>query len=281
MSDSSSLREARLALGQRLCAIRQERGLTARELARRCGWHESKCSRIENGHASPSIVDIRLWAQVCEASEQADELISMAHGIHGLYVEWRTMERAGLKQAQERVLPLWEQTQRFKAYAHCMVPGPLQTSAYTRAVLAAIKERRGATDDVDLAVQARMSKQKTLTEGGRQFAVLLEESVLHYRIGDAGLMVGQLSRLLEVAVLPSVSLGVIPRDADRSAMWPVEDFWIFDGRQVNVELVSAFITLKQSREVKQYIDAFADLGQYAVHGAGAISLIAMALAAFA
>lgn len=38
---------------------------------------------------------------------------------------------------------------------------------------------------------------------------------------------------------PSVSLGIIPMGLDRDAAWPVEDFWIFDDRQVNVELVSA------------------------------------------
>jgi hypothetical protein len=38
---------------------------------------------------------------------------------------------------------------------------------------------------------------------------------------------------------------VIPMGLDRDAVWPVEDFWILDDRQVNVELVSGWLTLTQ------------------------------------
>ncbi|WP_425315850.1 helix-turn-helix domain-containing protein [Streptomyces olivoreticuli] len=44
MSSSSSVRQARQALGQRLREIRKDSGLTARALAALAGWHESKCS---------------------------------------------------------------------------------------------------------------------------------------------------------------------------------------------------------------------------------------------
>ncbi|MGK9459449.1 helix-turn-helix domain-containing protein [Streptomyces sp. G6] len=56
MSTSSSIQQAREALGKRLLEIRKDSGLTARELAFRAGWHESKCSRIENGRTPPSDV---------------------------------------------------------------------------------------------------------------------------------------------------------------------------------------------------------------------------------
>ena len=40
--------------------------------------------------------------------------------------------------------------------------------------------------------------------------------------------------ILDLAGLPRVSLGVIPRTADRSAMWAVESFWIYDNDRVTV-----------------------------------------------
>ncbi|MEV3952259.1 Scr1 family TA system antitoxin-like transcriptional regulator [Streptomyces halstedii] len=122
----------------------------------------------------------------------------------------------------------------------------MQTETYTRAVLQGIRERRGFPDDVDAAIDTRVGKQRFLSEGGRQFAIVLKEIVLYRRVGSAALMVEQLSRLLKASVLASVSIGIIPRDTDRSAMPPVEDFWIFDDRQVNVELVTAFLTVKQA-----------------------------------
>ncbi|MFE9769559.1 helix-turn-helix domain-containing protein [Streptomyces sp. NPDC005808] len=281
MPTSSSIREARRDLGQRLRALRQQHGFTARELARRCGWHESKCSRIENGHAAASAADIESWTRVCGEETAAADLIATARGIDGMYIEWRSMERAGLKHAQESVLPLWDQTRRFKAYAQSLVPGPLQTQAYTRAVLAGIRERRQLSDEIEAAVETRLDKQKFLTEGGRQFAIVLEETVLYRRVGPPAVMVEQLSRLLEATVLASVSLGIIRRDADRSVMPAVEDFWIFDDRQVNVELVSAYLTVKQSHEVKHYTDDFTRLTDLAVHGGPVLTLIASAINSYA
>ncbi|MGW0826988.1 helix-turn-helix domain-containing protein [Streptomyces sp. NPDC002845] len=46
---SSSVQQAQQTLGRRLREIRKDAGLTARELALRADWHESKCSRLENG----------------------------------------------------------------------------------------------------------------------------------------------------------------------------------------------------------------------------------------
>lgn len=122
-----------------------------------------------------------------------------------------------------------------------------------------------------------MDKQRVLYEGARRFAVILEESVLRHRIGGTDTMAGQLGHLLSLATLPNVSLGVVPLSADRSALWPVEDFWIFDDAQVNVELVSAFLTITQPREVSMYAQAFADLADLAVYGAPARALVTAAI----
>jgi hypothetical protein len=111
-----------------------------------------------------------------------------------------------------------------------------------------------------------------------RFAVLLEESVLHYRIGDTDTMAGQLGHLLTVASLPSVSLGIIPVNADRSALWPVEGFFLYDADQVNVELVSGHLTITQPRDIAMYQDVFAQLAAQAVHGAAARKLITAAIA---
>ncbi|MBT2421920.1 helix-turn-helix transcriptional regulator [Streptomyces sp. ISL-22] len=94
---SSSVQQARQALGRRLREIRKDAGLTARELARRADWHESKCSRLENGRTAPSDADIRMYTTLCAAQDHAADLIATARGIEGTYVQWRRMERAGLR----------------------------------------------------------------------------------------------------------------------------------------------------------------------------------------
>jgi hypothetical protein len=60
-------------------------------------------------------------------------------------------------------------------------------------------------------------------------------------------------------------------------MPPVEDFWIFDEAQVNVELISGYLTITQPGEIAMYADAFTRLAEIAVVGAPARRLIATAL----
>jgi hypothetical protein len=132
-------------------------------------------------------------------------------------------------------------------------------------------------DDVDDAVAERMDRQDSLFRGDHRFAIVLEEGTLYYRIGGPNVLAEQLRRLLTVASLPSMSLGIIPRNVDRSVMWPVEMFFIFDDQQVNVELVSGFLTITQPREISMYTRGFAELSAAAVYGAQAKRLIARAL----
>lgn len=276
-SPSSSVQDARRALGQRLREIRKESGLTGRELARRAGWHESKTSRLEHGKTPPSGADIHAWTEICGAVDQAPDLIATARGIDGQYVEWRRMEQPGLKHAQESVLPLFERTRRFRTYQSWVIPGLLQTAAYTRAVLSTVSTLRDVPDDVEEAVAVRMDRQRILHSGNHRFAMLVEEWVLRTVIGDAEIMAGQLGHLIAAASLPSVSLGVIPLGHPRGVGWPVESFTMYDDAQVNVELVSAHLTVTQPREIDEYSRAFTELGAIAVYGAPARSLITSAI----
>lgn len=273
----SSAQKAKRDFGARLGEIRKAAGLTGRALATSCGWHESKVSRIENGKTSPSADDLHVWAEKCNATDQTADLIASLEAIEGMFIEWRRMERTGLRRAQESVLPLWERTRRFRTYSPWLIPGAVQTTSYTRAVLRAFMERRGLPDDVEDAVNVRTERLRLLREGDRRFAVLLEESVLHNVIGDSDVMAGQLGHLLTVGELPAVSLGILPMGIVRNSMWPVEDFWIFDDKQVNVELISGFLTITQPSEVAMYADAFARLAELAVVGVAARKLITAAI----
>ena len=277
MPSSSTVAEARRALGQRLREIRKDSGLTARALAALAGWHESKCSRIEHGRTPPSDADIRAWTLHCGAQDQTTDLIATARTVEGMYIEWRRMERAGLKRVQESVAPLFERTRRFRVYQAWVIPGLLQTSAYTSAVLGTVATLRDVPGDVEDAVSVRMERQRVLHSGDHRFAMLIEEWVLRTVIGNAEVMAGQLGHLIAVASLPSVSLGIIPMGVPRGAGWPVESFTMYDDDQVNVELVSAHLTVTQPREVKEYVRAFAELSSIAVHGAAARSLITAAI----
>ena len=112
---SSSAWQARQTLGARLGELRRDAGLTGRELAHLCGWHESKVSRIEHAKTTPSAEDIRAWCEQCGAPDQVDDLVAFLRSVEGMFIEWRRMEQTGLRHAQESALPLWERTRLFRA----------------------------------------------------------------------------------------------------------------------------------------------------------------------
>ncbi|MGV9427964.1 helix-turn-helix domain-containing protein [Streptomyces sp. NPDC003656] len=279
MPQPESVQRARRDLGNKLRTLRTSKDFTGKTLAAICGWHPSKVSRIENGQISASADDIRAWTAACGQPGEAPELIVALETIATMHVEWRELEKNGLAKAQEVVIPLWEETKRYKAYALSYIPGPFQTEDYTRAVLSGIRTRRGLSDeDFDTAVAIRAAKQKYLRSG--QFRIVLEEDVLYTRYAERSVMLNQLTRLIQVADYSSVSLGIIPRDAARGAAHKAHDFWVFDDRTVQVEIVSAFLTLKQQHEVKRYLDDFQHLSELAAAHGSAVPLLAKAITAY-
>ncbi|TDD65676.1 helix-turn-helix domain-containing protein [Actinomadura rubrisoli] len=277
-SPSSSVQQARQALADRLREIRMAASLTGTQLAAAAGWDRSKVSKLEHAVTSPSADDIRAWCRLCGVPDRADDLVAARHEADSLYLEWRRLHRSGLRRQQESRLPLYERTHGFRSYSSWLVPGLLQTRAYAACVLESIMRRDKLPDDLEAAVAARMERQRVLYESGRRFAFLVEESVLRSTVTDAETMAGQLDHLLVVPSLPAVSLGVIPAGVGR-ARWPVEGFWVFDDVQVNVELVSGYLTIRRPAEVAEYGRAFSDLAGMAVYGRDARALIAAAIEA--
>ncbi|MEU8878582.1 helix-turn-helix domain-containing protein [Streptomyces hydrogenans] len=274
-SPSSKAQEAREAVAGRLREIRLDAGITARELAARCGWSESKSSRIEHAKTPPSDADIRAWCGACGVSEQAADLIAANRQADSMYVHWKRLQRTGLKRLQESGVPLYEQTQQFHVYCSNVVPGFFQTPDYATALLTSIARFRETPDDVSEAVTARMNRSQVIHEGDHRFAVLIEESVLRYRIGSPEVMATQLGHLLSVMGLPSISLGIIPFTAPRAA-WPLETFTIFDRKRVHVETLSAAIKETEPSDVALYLKAFESLKEVAAYGTDARALITTA-----
>jgi transcriptional regulator with XRE-family HTH domain len=271
-SPSSSVQAARERLAARLREIRLDAGITKREVAARCGWSEAKSGRIENARTAPSDRDIQAWCRACGSEALAPDLVAANRQADSLYVQWRRLQRTGLKQLQQASVPLNERTRHFKVYCSNVVPGFLQTSGYATALLRAIATFRGLPDDVAEAVAARMDRSRIIHGGGRRFAILIEESVLYYQLGDAGVMAGQLGSLLSAMDLPAVSLGVIPFAIQRET-WPVESFTVFDDARVDHEPLSASVKITAPDEVAQYVEAFGAFHRQAVYGAEARALV--------
>lgn len=268
---TSTVHQAREALGKRLRDLRREAELTGRGLATLAGWHSSKVSKIEYGKQSPSEEDIRVWCRLCKAESQAADLIVTVRDIEAMYVEWRRRLLTGTRARQNKLISIEDQTELFRWYEPILIPGLLHTAEYAASVLRRVAAFYEIPDDTDAGVSSRMERQQVLYRPGHQFHFVMGQQALKTLVGDRDVMAGQLDRLLSVMSMPRVRLGVIPASAPYVA--PSNQFIIFDNRLVHVEAVSAEIAVTQPREIALYARSFAALSSLAVYGSGARSII--------
>lgn len=282
-SSSSSAQAARQALADQLREIRERAGLTGRVLAATAGWQPQKISRIEHGVRPISAADLSLWCQLCGVpAQRLEELLAERSAAAGMWTTMQRLHRAGLKHAQESVREMYQKVRHYRCYQSAVVPGLLQTADYTRAGLESVRDLLGITiDDVADAIAERMDRQRVLRRAGKRFVFVLEEPVLHYRVCDRDTHLAQLAHLAEAMRLPSVSLSILPLDAERRLRWPCEGFVMLEGpteTKVTVEAVSGYLQITAPSEIALYRREFDDLLGHAVTGERARRIIEMAAA---
>ncbi|MFG1706637.1 helix-turn-helix domain-containing protein [Nonomuraea sp. M3C6] len=282
-SPSSSAQAARQRLADQLREIREDAGLTGRKLAELAGWHGvSKVSKIEHAARPISPEDLRAWCRACNVSPgRTEELLAELRAAAGMWVTYKQLHRRGLKGAQESVRERYERARLMRVYSNKVIPGLLQTEGYTMAALEAVQHEQAIeVDDVAGAVAERMERRRVLHRSDARFVFLLEESVLWYRTTPPAVHAEQLRHLLAVMLMPSVLIAVIPRTADRTVsgwgVWPEESFTMTEFAQVNVELVSGYLTIVQPDEIAMYVSAWERLFPLAVVGQSAERLILQA-----
>ncbi|MET8364123.1 helix-turn-helix transcriptional regulator [Micromonospora sp. NPDC005194] len=272
---SASVHQARESLGHRLRDLRQDAGLSGRQLALLAGWPSSKVSKIEYGKQTPTEDDLRAWGQHCRVPDQVPDLIATVRNIEAMYVEWRRMLRTGTKRRQETSRTIESETRLFRWYEPVLVPGILHTAEYAAAVMARVIEFYQIPDDLEAGVAVRMQRQQILYHGIHRFHFVLAEQALRTMVGDTSVMIGQLDRLLTVLSLPRVRLGILP--ATHQYRVPSNQFILFDDRLVHVEAITAELAVTQPREIALYAKAFQGLADAALHGKQAHDMVSEAL----
>lgn len=266
---TSSAEDAREALGQRLREIRKDAGLTGRQLSDLAGWHPSKVSRTEYGKQTPSENDIRTWCRHTEAVDQIPDLIATVRNVEAAYAEYRRMR---LPHRQKQSIATEAKTSLMRWYEPVLVPGLLQTPRYAEALLRTVLDfYDDPPNDLEPGLSSRLERQQVLYRGNHRFYFIIAEQVLYTTVGTPEIMIEQLDRLLTAISLPRVVLGVVPVHAEYRA--PVNNFIMFDSRMVQVETVSAELTITQPREIAVYDKTFQALTQQAVRGSSARALV--------
>jgi hypothetical protein len=108
-----------------------------------------------------------------------------------------------------------------------VIPGPLQTPEYARAILtAAQRQLQLSVEDVEAAVATRMERQRYLYSN-RRFELLIAEPVLRWGLVPPDVMRGQVDRLHTVIGLKNVRLGILPFGTPLEIV-PLHSFVMYD-----------------------------------------------------
>ncbi|MFK4224070.1 Scr1 family TA system antitoxin-like transcriptional regulator [Streptomyces sp. NPDC019890] len=195
------------ALGKQIKVLREQAGLSQRELgvAAHCG--EDLISAIERGVRTPQP----------DFLERVDELLT-AGGVLKAAVE---DVREAQSKARTRHPDWFRDYARAEAesvglhdYSNQAVPGLLQTEDYARAIFT---QRRPLLDEetIEKRVADRMARQQIFQRWpAPTFSYVLEEAVLRRPIGGRAVHKHQLRRLLHVGRLRTVELQVMPNDQE-------------------------------------------------------------------
>jgi len=262
----STSAEARAQFGGRLRQLREDSGQTGREFAARLGWAASKVSRLEHGKQTATPHDVTAWtAAAGMPTAVRDELVAELRQMRFEYAAWRRQLQRGTAARQRASASLDASTQLVRAFEPDIIPGLLQTAEYARCVLRHVVAFDAIPDDVEEGVRTRLRRQAIRYDRSKYFRFLVGEAALRYRVCPLPVLRRQLDRLMVLAGLDNVELGILRLDAELPILM-LEGFWIYDERLVRVETLSAELTFREPYDVERYIRAFEALWLAAEQG---------------
>jgi transcriptional regulator with XRE-family HTH domain len=193
-------------LGKRLRELRNQHSMTVEEVADSLLCSATKISRLETGARRPNPRDVRDLCRLYDVDEPTTaELMSLAQAArqHGW---WTQYEDLGL----DPYIGLEQDASAITCFSVYYMPGLLQTADYARAVIKAIAPKM-APEITQQRVEARMRRQQLLEESDRpRYRVLLDEAVLHRRVGGSVVMTAQLDKALDAQRQAKAIIQVIP-----------------------------------------------------------------------
>lgn len=199
-------------------ALRQAResvDLTQEQVAAQMDWSLSKLIRIEAGTVSVSTNDLKALLSLYRISDRAqvDELVDLARASRQR--SWLADYKDLLDPHYRSYLGLEAETSSLWYFNPLVVPGLLQTPAYTRAIVAELTSREWAVEEIERLVEVRLARQREVL--GRPdppgLMVLMDEAALRRPVGGWPAMREQLDHLRESAEQPNISVRILPFSA--------------------------------------------------------------------
>lgn len=263
----------RQEFGAELRRLRKSTGLNTTDFGASCGWSQSKVSKSERGATLLSPDDVKAWARKADADQATiDQLVALAVELSSEDLTW-SPEQGELSERNAYIGEVERESTGLHNFQPSAISGLLQTADYARRVMTLLDV--GDEHDVGAAVTKRMERQAILYETSKNFEFLLTEGALRWRPGPLAVMRAQLDRLLSLATLPNVTIGVLPFDRQASTLF-LNGFTIFDHPEDPFVLVETYHGERRFRDedkITKYREAFTRLRESAVTGSDGEAVI--------
>jgi transcriptional regulator with XRE-family HTH domain len=194
--------------------LRDDRGLTLKYVSSYLGVEFSTLARYERAEwpfRRDHVVALLDVYGIHDETERT-RLVQLAHDAWRIN-QWE-QDLHGTVHDTTFVDYPWLETRanEIRAYNTMTVPGLLQTPGYAEALIRAYE---GGTDTTDTKVRKwvnlRMNRQRILNaKDGPQLSVILDEAVLHRRVGDPTVMREQLTHLRDATRRPRTEIRILP-----------------------------------------------------------------------
>ncbi|AOS65969.1 helix-turn-helix domain-containing protein [Actinoalloteichus hymeniacidonis] len=191
-------------LGSGLREAREQMSLRA--LATACGISAAQLSKFENGRKAPKPSQVSaILTALGVVDERRDALVAMAERSDEQ--EWLEVEAGPPPKTISRLIAFEREAVRAVDVACLVIPGWLQTPDYARGVLAAVRVPPAHIDSLALL---RVGRAEVLTrDDPLDYVALIDETVLHRKVGSHQVMAKQLGHLLTMSDLPNVEIRIL------------------------------------------------------------------------
>jgi transcriptional regulator with XRE-family HTH domain len=249
----------RRRLGGELRRLRD--GRTLEEVADATLISTSKLSRMENGQGVPQPRDIRDLINYYEVDNATAERLRRWANAGRRQAWWKEYSDV-LTQPLDAYLDFESGASTIRAYAATVIPGLLQTADYGRHLLSGIPPTK-TEEHVQRLLDMRGRRQELLHNGveSTRLIAVIDEAVLHRRVGSEAVMHAQLDQLHTLSRLRNISIQILPFSAGVHAglmgMFTVFQFADdIDRDIVSIETHSGDRYLEEQSSVLEYLRMF-------------------------
>lgn len=181
--------------------------MSLRGLARELEKDPGVVSRWETGERTPKPIDVaQVLTLLGVTGDKYDEIVGLASGVTEKH--WLAVTLPEQRQQMTTLLDYERSATSITEVAPLLMPGLLQTGAYTRAIMSAggVPE-----DEVETRVAVRLGRADTIRRSDPvPYLALIGEASLRQVIGGPEIMTEQLQHLINAARLPNVDLRILP-----------------------------------------------------------------------